>query len=65
MCKGQCCFLTVVRSASWGELVVLQAMRLNAVVAISFVHERHSDSVPFLCPQDWTWTNVQHCHRGN
>lgn len=49
------CFLTVLIAASLKAFVIVQAMRLDAVVSISFIHECHRESVSFLCPQDWTW----------
>lgn len=52
----KCYFLTVSIMASLVKLVV-QAMRLDAVVSVSFVHESHSESISLLCPQHWTWTN--------
>jgi len=55
---GNGCFLTVLIADSLEAFIVLQAMRLDAVISISFIHESHSESVSFLCPQDWTWTNT-------
>lgn len=52
----KCYFLTVSIMASLIKLVV-QAMRLDAVVSVSFIHESHSESISFLCPQHWAWTN--------
>lgn len=52
------CFLTIIIAASLEVLVIVQAMRLNAVVSISVIHEGHSECISFLCPQHWTWVNA-------
>lgn len=58
------CSLTILVAASLEAFVVVQAVRLDAEVSISFIHECHCESVSFLCPQDWTWKNTEeHCDR--
>lgn len=52
------CCLTVIIAASLELFVIVQAMRLDAVVFISSIHECHSESISFLCPQDRAWTNA-------
>lgn len=52
------CLLTVLIAASLKAFVIVQAVGLDAVVPVSSIHKCHSESIPFLCPQDRTWTNA-------
>ena len=46
------CFLTIIVDASLEAFLIVQTMRIDAVVSLSFIHECHFDSVSFLSPQD-------------
>lgn len=52
------CFLTVIIDTSLEAFLIVQAMRMDAVVCLSFIYECHFESISFLCPQDWPLTKA-------
>lgn len=52
-------FLTILIAASLEPFVIVHAVRLNAVISLSHIHECHSESISFLSPQYGTWTNAE------
>ena len=60
----QCFFRTILVAGALEAFLKLQAVRLDTVVPVCLVHERHQEGVPDLSPQHRPWVqDSKHTHR--